>query len=777
MATQRLDLPISGMHCAGCAGRIENALQGLAGVQQAQVNFATEKATVYFDPAALDRPAVSRAIEAVGYTVPDADPDDPLDHERLARTAEIRDLSRKFIVSLALGLPVMLGSMPALFPWTPAWLQQPYVLLALATPVQVWVGWPFYQGTWAALKQKSADMSTLIALGTSAAYLYSAAVTFLPGAFSHLGVGTHVYFDTAVMILALIVLGRLLEARARGQTSEAIRKLMGLQARTARVWRDGETVDIPVQDVAIGDLVLVRPGEKVPVDGAITEGHSTLDESMLTGESLPLDKAAGDSVFGATLNKTGSFTMRATRVGRDTVLAQIVRLVEEAQGSKAPIQRLADKVAAVFVPAVMGVALLTFAAWLLWGPAPAIAFALLNFVAVLIIACPCALGLATPTAIRVGTGKGAELGILFKSSPALETAHKLQAVVLDKTGTLTQGQPSVTDVAVHNGFTETEVLRLAASAEQASEHPVAQAIVAAARAAAVPPSPGSRRSSEMPPAPGGVVPEIPLPLGGVRGGLDLEAAHDAEALPGQGMSATVGAQAVLIGNHALMQHAGIPLGKLDEIAERLAGDGKTPVFVALDRRAAGVIAVADTLKPHARDAVAALRELGLEVLMLTGDHRRSAEAVARQLGIDAVLAEVMPDQKAAQVKRLQAQGKRVAVVGDGINDAPALAQADVGIAIGSGTDVALAAADVTLVSGDVRGVAVAMQLSRRTLRTIRQNLFWAFIYNLLGIPVAAGVLYPVFGVLLNPAFAAAAMALSSVSVVCNSLRLRRFRLG
>ena len=754
MATQRLDLPISGMYCAGCAGRIENALQGLAGVQQAQVNFATEKATVHFDPAALDRHAVSRAIEAVGYTVPDADPDDPLDHERLARTAEIRDLSRKFAVSLALGLPVMLGSMPALFPWTPAWLQQPYLLLALATPVQVWVGWPLYQGTWAALKQKSADMSTLIALGTSAAYLYSAAVTFLPGVFSRLGVGTHVYFDTAVMILALIVLGRLLEARARGQTSEAIRKLMGLQARTARVWRDGETVDIPVQDVAIGDLVLVRPGEKVPVDGAITEGHSTLDESMLTGESLPLDKAAGDSVFGATLNKTGSFTMRATRVGRDTVLAQIVRLVEEAQGSKAPIQRLADQVAAVFVPAVMGVALLTFAAWLLWGPTPAIAFALLNFVAVLIIACPCALGLATPTAIRVGTGKGAELGILFKSSPALETAHKLQAVVLDKTGTLTQGQPSVTDVVTHNGFAESEVLRLAASAEQASEHPVAQAIVAAARA-----------------------PEIPLPLGGVRGGLDLEAAHDAQALPGQGMSATVGAQAVLIGNHALMQHAGIPLGKLDEIAERLAGDGKTPVFVALDRRAAGVIAVADTLKPHARDAVAALRELGLEVLMLTGDHRRSAEAVARQLGIDAVLAEVMPDQKAAQVKQLQAQGKRVAVVGDGINDAPALAQADVGIAIGSGTDVALAAADVTLVSGDVRGVAVAMQLSRRTMRTIRQNLFWAFIYNLMGIPIAAGVLYPVFGVLLNPAFAAAAMALSSVSVVCNSLRLRRFRPG
>ena len=741
MTTQRLDLPISGMHCAGCAGRIEDALQGLVGVQQAQVNFASDKATVHFDAAALDRQAIRRKIEEIGYGVPAVDPDDPMDLERLARGAEIRDLSAKLLISLALGIPIMVGSMPGLFPWAPVWLRQPITLLTLATPVQFWVGWSFYQATWAAMKQKSADMSTLIALGTSAAYVYSTAVTFLPQAFTDLGVGTHVYFDTAVMILALIVLGRLLEARARGQTSDAIRKLMGLQVRTARVWRDGNAVDIPVGDVAIGDLVLVRPGEKVPVDGNITQGGSTLDESMLTGESLPLDKAVGDAVFGGTLNRTGSFTMRAERVGRDTVLAQIVRLVEEAQGSKAPIQRLADRVARVFVPAVMAIAVLTFAAWLVWGPAPVVAFALLNFVAVLIIACPCALGLATPTAIRVGTGKGAELGILFKSGPALETAHRLQAVVLDKTGTITQGQPSVTDVATHNGFTESEVLRLAASTEQASEHPVGQAIVAAARA----------------------------------DDLELEAASNAEALPGRGMTATVGVHSVLIGNQALMRDADIVLGKLHEIAERLAGDGKTPVFVALDRRAAGVIAVSDTLKPHAREAVAALRQLGLDVLMLTGDHRRSAEAVARQVGIDTVFAEVLPDQKAAQVKRLQSQGKRVAVVGDGINDAPALAQADVGIAIGTGTDVALAAADVTLIAGDLRGVATAMKLSRRTMRTIRQNLFWAFIYNLLGIPVAAGILYPILGVSLNPAFAAGAMALSSVSVVCNSLLLRRFR--
>ena len=741
MTAQRLELPISGMHCAACAGRIEDALQGLVGVQQAQVNFATERAAVHFNSAEVDAPVIRRRIEEIGYGVPAVDPDDPMDLERLARAAEIRDLSTKFLVSLALGIPVMLGSMPGLFPWAPAWLQQPVALLILATPVQFWVGWSFYQATWAAMKQKTADMSTLIALGTSAAYAYSAAVTFLPQAFTDLGVGTHVYFDTAVMILALIVLGRLLEARARGQTSEAIRKLMGLQARTARVWRHGNTVDIPVGDVAIGDLVLVRPGEKVPVDGDITEGGSTIDESMLTGESLPLDKAVGDAVFGGTLNRSGSFTMRAERVGRDTVLAQIVRLVEEAQGSKAPIQRVADRVARVFVPAVMVIALLTFAAWLAWGPAPVIAFALLNFVAVLIIACPCALGLATPTAIRVGTGKGAELGILFKSGPALETAHRLQAVVLDKTGTLTRGEPSVTDVATHNGFTDTEVLRLAASTERASEHPVAQAIVAAARADS----------------------------------LELEAATNAQALPGRGVTATVGSHAVRIGNHALMEDADIALGKLQEIAEGLAGDGKTPVYVALNGKAAGIIAVSDTLKPYAREAVVALRQLGLDVLMLTGDHQRSAEAVARQVGIEAVLAGVLPDQKAAQVKRLQSQGKRVAVVGDGINDAPALAQADVGIAIGTGTDIAMAAADVSLISGDLRGVATAMQLSRRTMRTIRQNLFWAFIYNLLGIPVAAGVLYPLFGVSLNPALAAGAMALSSVSVVCNSLVLRRFR--
>jgi Cu+-exporting ATPase len=491
----------------------------------------------------------------------------------------------------------------------------------------------------------------------------------------------------------------------------------------------------------IGDHVLVRPGEKIPVDGRIVEGYSTLDESMLTGESLPVDKGPGDEVFGATLNTMGSFTFRATRVGKDTMLAQIITLVEQAQGSKAPIQRLADYVASIFVPAVLGIAVLTFVAWALFGPPPALTLAILNLVAVLIIACPCALGLATPTAIMVGTGKGAEHGVLFKNAASLEIAHKLQAIILDKTGTLTQGKPAVTDIVTHNGFEEGRVLRAAASAERGSEHPLGQAIVEAARSRDIP----------------------------------LESSREFAAIPGHGVRASLETQRVLIGNRKLMQDEGVSFGKLDEVAERLAGEGKTPMFVAIDAHGAGIIAVADTLKPHSKAAIQALHDLGLEVLMLTGDHRRTAEGIGRQLGIDRVLAEVLPQAKAEQVQRLQAEGKRVAMVGDGINDAPALAQADIGIAIGTGTDVAMEAADITLITGDVRGVVTAMQLSRRTMRTIKQNLFWAFIYNTLGIPIAAGVFYPFLGILLQPVFAAAAMAMRSVSVVSNSLRLRRFR--
>ena len=810
MQTQRLDVPISGMSCAGCAARIEKALQSLPGIQQAQVNFAAEKATLHYDPTALSVEDVTRTVHDIGYEVPvqriiipiggmrcascaasveralrgvdgvvDAqvnfgtekatvaylasqveaatlrqairesgyEPKDVidtaagLDRERQARAAEIRTLTWKFWLSVVLSLPIFLGSMGMWFPWTPAWLQHPAVLLVLATPVQFWVGWQFYQGFWSALKHKTADMNTLIALGTSAAYGYSLVVTFVPAAFTRLGVGAHVYFDTSAMIITLIILGRLLEARARGQTSEAIRKLIGLRAKTACVLRHGQEMDVPVEEVMIGDHVLVRPGEKIPVDGSITEGHSTLDESMLTGESIPVDKGPGDEVFGATLNKTGSFTLQARRVGKQTMLAQIITLVEQAQGSKAPIQRLADYVASIFVPAVLGIAVCTFVAWALFGPPPALTFALLNLVAVLIIACPCALGLATPTAIMVGTGKGAEHGVLFKNAASLETAHKLQAIILDKTGTLTQGKPAVMDIVTHNGFEEAQMLRVAASAERGSEHPLGQAIVEAAHAR----------------------------------GLNLEASHDFVAIPGHGVRATLQTHTVLVGNHKLMYDEGVSFGKLDEVAEHLSSAGKTPMFVALDGHGAGIIAVADTIKPHAQSTIEALHGLGLEVLMMTGDNRRTAEAIGRQLGIDRVLADVLPQQKAEQVKQLQAEGKRVAMVGDGINDAPALAQADVGIAIGTGTDVAMEAADITLITGDVRGVLTAMHLSRRTMRTIKQNLFWAFIYNTLGIPIAAGVFYPFFGVLLQPVFAAAAMAMSSVSVVSNSLRLRRFR--
>ncbi len=739
-------IPIQGMHCAGCVGTIERALRRVSGVTEAQVNLATEQATVTYAASQVELRALYQAITQAGYQTLATPADDALPLEQSLDQAKARELSalqRRLWVSLGLSLPVVVGSMGSMLFAMPAWLAHPLFLFLLATPVQFWVGWPFYQGLWSTLRHRTADMNTLIALGTSAAYGYSVGVTFLPGLFT---VGhdlhPHVYYETSVVIITLILLGRLLEARARGQTSTAIRALMQLRPNTARLLRNGIPEDVPVAAVQTGDLVLVRPGEQVPVDGRIVEGHSTLDESMLTGESLPVEKATGAEVFGATLNKTGSFTLLATGVGSQTVLAQIIRLVHEAQGSKAPIQRLADYVASIFVPAVLGMAALTFVLWAWFGPAPAFPFALLNAVAVLIIACPCALGLATPTAIMVGTGRGAALGVLFKNAPSLETAHTLQTIVLDKTGTLTQGKPMVTDIVTQAGFDEAEVLRLAASAERGSEHSLGEAIVEAARAR----------------------------------GLVLEESHDFEALPGHGIRTTVGTSPVLVGNTLCMQEAGVGLGNLPQTAERLASAGKTPIYVAIHGRSAGLIAVADTLKPHAKETVATLQAMGLEVLMLTGDHQRTATAIGQRLGITRVLAEVLPEAKAEHIRQLQAEGKRVAMVGDGFNDAPALAQADVGIAIGTGTDVAMQAADITLMSGDVRGIATAMALSRHTMRTIKINLFWAFVYNIVGIPLAAGVFYPAFGVLLNPMLAAVAMALSSVSVVTNSLRLRHMKI-
>lgn len=743
---EKLSLSIQGMSCAACVRRVQQALSRVDGVLEAEVNFASERATVSILAGQTSVSELARAVEQAGYKVVEAPGGDLLEQEREAREKTLLALRHKFAAGVALLVPMLL-----LCYWEPLGLgmllpistRTNFLLqLLLQTPIQFWVGWQFYRGAWAAATHRTTDMNTLIAVGTSAAYLYSLLATFFPSLFSAQGLAAGVYFDTAGAIIVIILLGRMLEAKARGRTSEAISKLMGLQPRMARVVRDQEEMEIPVEEVRPGDLVLVRPGERIPVDGVVLEGSSAVDESMVTGESLPVDKGPGDEVIGATLNRTGSFTFRATRVGRETVLAQIVRMVEEAQSSKPPIARLADTIASRFVPAVMGAAAITFLAWWIWGPEPRLTYALLNFVAVMIIACPCALGLATPTSIMVGTGKGAELGILIRSGEALETAHKLDALVLDKTGTITRGEPSLTDIVPAQGWSRQELLRMAACAEQHSEHPLAKAVVLRAKEA----------------------------------GLQLSDPKEFQAFPGHGLEALVEGRALLLGNESLVRQRGLSIGEeLQEETLAMAQEGKTVIFVGVEGQVAGLLGVADTLKEESRQAVEALRAMGLEVLMITGDNPRTAQAVARQVGIQRVLAGVLPKDKALEVRKLQSQGKRVGMVGDGINDAPALAQVDVGIAIGTGTDVAMESADIILMRGDLRAVATAIALSRATIKNIRQNFFWAFAYNTILIPVAAGVLFPFFGILLSPIFAAVAMGLSSVTVVSNALRLKRFR--
>lgn len=830
---ERVDLPITGMTCAACANRIERQLNKQTGVARASVNFATARATINYNPDQTgisdfiqtikdtgydtagtlsaefvvddsERPSgssvqleqhlakvagvikanfnlatmmvaveylpdssniqsIRRAIEDFGYKVREISGSGEAAEDSLekAHAAEFAELQRKFWIAAVLSLPILIISMShgaiefLNFPGV-NWLQ-----MFLTVPVVFYCGRQFYHGAWAALRHRAADMNTLIAVGTGTAFIYSTLATVFPSFFERAvnaqmnapgmehSINIPVYFEAASVIITLILLGRMLEARAKNRTGEAIKKLIGLQAKTARVIRDGKELEIETEAVVPGDIVLVCPGEKIPVDGVLTEGSSAIDESMLTGESIPVEKKAGDKIFAATINKTGAFSFKATKVGKDTALQQIIKLVQDAQGSKPPIAKLADTISGIFTPIVIAIAIATFIIWFIAAaPEVRLTMALVNFVSVLIIACPCALGLATPTAIMVGTGRGAENGILIKGGDSLETAHKLNAIVLDKTGTITKGEPALTDISIADSRLQSmdlkqaknDFLQIVASAEKLSEHPLAAAIVRAAE---------SRR-------------------------LQFEKVEDFKALEGRGIEAQVSGKNLLVGNLRLMNEKKILLDEAKVTVEKLADEGKTPMFAAIDRKYAGVLAVADTIKPESKKAIRALQKLGLEVVMITGDNKRTAQAVANEVGIKRVLAEVLPEGKSAEIKRLQSENKLVAMVGDGINDAPALAQADVGIAIGTGTDVAIESSDITLIKGDLRGVVTAIALSKATIRTIKQNLFWAFVYNVVGIPVAAGVLYPFFGILLSPIIASAAMSLSSVSVVANSLRLRSF---
>ncbi|MDZ8078020.1 MAG: heavy metal translocating P-type ATPase [Nostoc sp. DcaGUA01] len=759
-----LTVKLRGMSCAACANNVEKAIRSVRGVIDCNVNFGAEQAAINYDRSLTNLEKIQAAIEAAGYSSYSLSEEmlsQEDDAETASRQAKQRELFLKVIVGGVISSFLFLGSLPMMtglnLPLIPSFLQNPWVQLVLTTPVIFWCGGSFYRNGWKAFKRHTATMDTLIALGTSAAYLYSLFITVFPSFFIAQGLIPHVYYEVAAIVITLILLGRLLENRAKGQTSEAIRKLMGLQARDARVIRDGVEIDVPIAEVKINDVILVRPGEKIPVDGEVIAGVSTVDEAMVTGESLPVKKQPPDEVIGATINGAGAFQFRATRVGKDTFLAQIVKLVQQAQGSKAPIQRLADRVTGWFVPAVIAIAIATFIIW--FSFTGNLTLATMTTVGVLIIACPCALGLATPTSVMVGTGKGAENGILIKGADSLELAHKIQTIVLDKTGTLTVGKPTVTDFVTVNGTAngnELQLLQLAATVERNSEHPLASAVVRYAE------------SQEV----------------------SLTETKNFQAIAGSGVQAVVSDRLVQIGTQRWLTELAINTTTLQQYKDAWEAAGKTVILIAVDGEIQAVMGIADALKPSSTAVVKTLQKLGLEVVMLTGDNQKTAEAIAQQVGIKRVFAEVRPDQKAAIIQSLQGEidkfpaskskiqnlkSKIVAMVGDGINDAPALAQADVGIAIGTGTDVAIAASDITLISGDLQGIVTAIELSRATINNIRQNLFFAFIYNVIGIPIAAGILFPIFGWLLNPIIAGGAMALSSVSVVSNALRLRNFQ--
>ncbi len=744
-------LDIQGMHCASCVVAIEHALKQTPGVLDATVNLATQQAHIDYVPGLIHPAGLTQAVETAGYQVrrtPSAPGETTTDRAEQDMAREYQALLRKFWFAALISLPVIVFSYPEFFPGLRDWLtpgsdarRLVWGILGLVTlPVMFWAGSHFFTGMWQALKHRQANMNTLIAIGVSAAWLYSTVAVIAPQIFPSMKLA-EAFYDVTAVVVALVNLGLALELRARGRTSEAIKKLVGLQAKTARVVRAGVELDLPVEEVLVGDTIVVRPGEKIPVDGVVLTGSSAIDESMITGESIPVEKHEADEVIGATMNQTGSFHFRATKIGKDTALAQIIRLVQDAQGSKAPIQRIVDQVSHYFVPAVMILAVAAAVTWFIFGPQPSLVYALIVFVTTLIIACPCALGLATPTSLTVGIGKGAEHGILIRSGDALQTTQNLQVIVLDKTGTITKGKPELTNVVAENGFHEEDILRVAAAVERNSEHPLASAIVEGAKA----------QSSALP--------EV----------------QNFNAVPGYGVEADVEGRHILLGNARFMERNTVLLGRLAVESQHLADNGKTPMYIAIDGRAAGIVAVADTVKEESVAAIAALKHLGLQVVMLTGDNRRTAEAIGRQVGVDRVLAEVLPQDKAHEVQKLQLEGKQVGMVGDGINDAPALTQANVGFAIGTGTDVAIEAADITLISGSLNGVVTAIEISKATMRNVRQNLFGAFIYNGLGIPIAMGLLYPFIGLLLSPLLAAAAMAASSVTVVTNANRLRTWK--